>query len=508
MAPTDDTAIVAIRNILTRLCKRSGLSPDRLSTTEIDITPLLDLPVIRRYAAAHSTTPSAAVLPVVRELARRLPPTYRVITDAELSLGLLRGTETTGIDPDDLYSQDLGDRREYLSAHWRRLHEIADADSIPPAPTVRSLRATPERRAFTALAALLVTGNVYTDSRFARATTQHRTGGRIDGKVGTLTVVGDAVIDHVYQVDEIPDARGFARGRFTDNPGGKGLDRAVAAARLGIDVRLISAVGDDEAGHRILDYLRAEKVDTSLVTVVPDVSTPLTALIVTRTGVAGTIICQDDRIRLTAAELTGPEVRAALTETDAVLATLEPPLPAIEYVLATLHTLTQRPTLLLTAGEVEQPQILYRYLSTVDYLIGSTQELDGMVPDIPAQSGAHIAQQLQMLGTRAVCVVEDFGCTVRSDRLALDIPRFQAAALTDVPGSRGAFSAALVYRLLSRPPAAADDSGPARRVADEQDYTWATAAMVATQSFAGDVPGAMPTAGEVDRIIRLTAERH
>lgn len=504
MSPTDDTAIVAIRNILTRLCKRSGLSSDRLATTEIDTTPLLDLPVIRRYAATHGITRTAAVLPVVREHARRLPPTHRVITDAELSLGLLRETETAGIDPDDLYSQDLGDRRQYLSAHWSRLHEIADAEAIPPAPTVRSLRATPERRAFTALAALLVTGNVYTDARSPHGATRHGTSGRI----GTLTVVGDAVIDHIYRVDAIPDARGFARGRFSDNPGGKGLDRAVAAARLGIDVRLISAVGDDEAGRRILDYLRSEKVDTSLVRVVPDAATPITALIVGKTGIAGTIFCEDDRIRLSTAELTGPAVAAALTETDAVLVTLEPPLPVIERVLTTLQNLPKRPTLLLTAAYVETPQVLYRYLSTVDYLIGSTQELDSMVPEIPAQSGAHIARQLQMLGTRVVCVVEDFGCTVRSDRLALDIPRFQAAALTDVPGSRGAFSAALVYRLLSRPAVADGEGGPIRRVADEQDYTWATAAMVATQSFAGDVPGAMPTADEVDRIIRLTAERH
>ncbi|MEU4837105.1 carbohydrate kinase family protein [Nocardia testacea] len=500
MVPHDDTAIVAIRNILTRLCKRSGLSSDRLNTTEIDVDPLLDLPVVRRYAAVHGTTPLAAVPPVVREHARRLPPTHRVITDAELALGLLRDTAPAGIDPTSLYSQDLGTRREYLSAHWRRLHEIAGADPIPPAPTVRSLRATPERRAFTALAALLVTGTVYRDDSAAHGTTRPRP----RGTVGTLTVVGDAVIDHIYRVDTIPDARGFARGRFSDNPGGKGLNRAVAAARLGIDVRLVTTIGDDPAGQRILDYLRAERVDTSLVKVVPQATTPITALIVSRTGIAGTIFCEDDRIRLTGTELIGPAVRAALTETDAVLVTLEPPLPVIEQVLTAVQALPDRPTLLLAAAEIDSPQILYRYLSVVDYLIGSTKELDSMVPEIAARSGPHIAQQLQMLGARTVCVVEDFGCTVRSDRVALDIPRFQAAALTDVPGSRGAFSAALVYRLLTATKPDADT----RRIAGEKDYNWATAAMVATQSFAGDVPGAMPTVDEVDRIIRLTAEKH
>ncbi|MFI1460646.1 carbohydrate kinase family protein [Nocardia carnea] len=503
MSPTDDTAIVAIRNILTRLCKRSGLSPDRLTTTEIDTTPLLDLPVIRRYAATHGITRTAAVLPVVREHARRLPPTHRVITDAELSLGLLRDTETTGVDPDDLYSQDLGDRREYLSAHWRRLHEIADAEAIPPTPTVRSLRATPERRAFTALAALLVTGNVYTDSQPLRGTDRHRSTGRI----GTLTVVGDAVMDHIYQVDAVPGARAYAHGMFKSGPGGKGLNCVVAAARLGIDVRFVSAVGDDDAGRRIRDYLRSENIDTSLVEVVPNAATPITALIIDRAGLSGTITCTVDRTRLTGDELGTSGVRTALAESDAVLITLEPPLPVIEQTLATLNSLPERPMVLVTAASVETPRLLYPYLSSIDYLIGSTRELDFLIPEVAAQSGADIAHLLQMLGARAVCVVEDFGCTVRSDLLRLDIPRFQAAALTDVPGSRSAFTGALIYRLLSKR-RIPDPSSSTAHYADEQDFTWATAAMVATQNFSGDIPGAMPPVDEVDRIIRLAADRH
>ncbi|MEU1981464.1 PfkB family carbohydrate kinase [Nocardia sp. NPDC019395] len=501
MAPHDDTAIVAIRNILTRLCKRSGLSHERLTTTEIDITPLLELPVIRRHAEANRTAPTDAVLPVIRELARRLPPTYRVIVDAELSLGLLRNPEPAGIDPAALYSQDLGARREYLSAHWRRLHEVTEADPIPPAPTVRSLRAAPERRAFTALAAVLVTGAVHTGDRFARGTA--RTGAGTG--VGSLTIIGDAVVDHVYQVDAIPDERGFARGRFSRSPGGKGLNCAVAAARLGIDVRFVSAVGDDADGHRILDYLRSENVDTSLVEVVPNAETPVTALIVSRTGVTGTIACTDERIRLTDSNLRSGSVRSAITDADALLLTLEPPLPVIERTLAALHTLPRRPLTLVTAAHIETPQVLYRYLSSIDYLIGSTRELDYLIPEVPAQSGAHIAELLQMLGARAVCVVEDFGCTVRSDKIALDIPRFQATAFTDIPGSRSAFTGALIYRLLSKQ---RDTGGALTELAGENDFAWATAAMVATQSFSGDIPDTMPKVGEVDRIVRLTAERH
>jgi len=49
--------------------------------------------------------------------------------------------------------------------------------------------------------------------------------------------------------------------------GAKGSNQAVAAARLGAQVTLLSAVGDDQPGHKTLDYLRAQGVDVSRVRV-------------------------------------------------------------------------------------------------------------------------------------------------------------------------------------------------------------------------------------------------
>ncbi len=47
--------------------------------------------------------------------------------------------------------------------------------------------------------------------------------------------------------------------RFT--PGGKGANQAVAAARLGGDVRMAGVVGDDDFGRRLTEALRAEGID-------------------------------------------------------------------------------------------------------------------------------------------------------------------------------------------------------------------------------------------------------
>ncbi|WP_338758937.1 PfkB family carbohydrate kinase [Nocardia vulneris] len=496
--------MVAVRNILTRLCKRSGLSLDRLRTTEIDVAPLLDLLAVRQHAHRNGISAEEAVLPVVRDLAAQLPPTNRLIADAELVLGLLRDDNAAAaVDLDRLYAADLGERREYLTEHWRLLHETLAAEDIPPAPTVRSLRATPERRAFTALANLLVNESVYDAASAAAHTTPifrapPTTKTPATPTVpGVVTVIGDAVIDHLYFVDHIPVAGASTQGSsFEEHPGGKGLSRAVAAARLGLQVRLISAVGDDAAGRRVLQYLRDEGVDTDLVKVVPDAPTPVTAVLITSTGAAGFIGCRDDRIRLSAQDLRSPMINAALASSDAVLLTFEQPSPVLERVLSLVQRLSPRPLLVVhPAPSIGVPQYLYQYLGAVDYLAGTSKDLAAMVPDGAGASPAATAQRLRALGVRSVCAIEDFRCTVWSDRVSTRIPPFPAA-MADSPGAQAAFAAALVYRLVST-----------RRPAEKNDYIWATAAMVATQSF-GDVPGSMPPVSDIDRIVRLASEEH
>ncbi|BCK55556.1 PfkB family carbohydrate kinase [Nocardia wallacei] len=494
MAGQDD-AVAAVRTVLARLCKRAGLSPKRLRSTEIDVRPLLGLYVIDQHARLTGTDPAEAALPVVADLARQLPPPHRLIVDVGLALGLLRGGLPDTVDPARLYAPDLGRRRDYLSAHWPALLRAAGTESTAaPTPTTRQLRGRLEHEAFTLLAQRLVTASGY-----ASVLPTRPAGAAGEGRAGTVTVIGDAVLDNICSIiDHFPGPDDPATGTFRDRPGGKGLNRAVAAARLGLHVRLISVVGDDLRGRRVLDHLRAAGVDTDLVRVVPGADTPVAVVLVTSTGEPLNIACPNERVRLTPEDLHTTAARHAIADADAVLLTFEPPPAVIETALE-LTAREQRPRLLVQpAPAADGPQRFYRHFDAIDYLIGTRRELAALAPagEPGDLDDAELCRRLRALGARTVCIAEGFAAHVRSDDLDLDIGRFPVV-LEDSPGAPAAFVAALAHRIV-----AADGRRPG-----PDDFRWATAAMAATQST-GDISAAMPTAAAVDRMVELAAEAH
>jgi ribokinase len=81
----------------------------------------------------------------------------------------------------------------------------------------------------------------------------------------TLTVVGSINLDLVAQVERLPRPGETITGAtFARYPGGKGANQAVAAARLGADVRMIGSVGEDQAAEEATDVLREAGVELEL----------------------------------------------------------------------------------------------------------------------------------------------------------------------------------------------------------------------------------------------------
>ena len=100
----------------------------------------------------------------------------------------------------------------------------------------------------------------------------------------SVTVVGSINLDLVATVPRLPRAGETLTGAELDYvPGGKGANQAVAAARLGAEVRFVGAVGDDDFGRQALTELRAAGIDLSRVQVV-QTATGIALILVDESG--------------------------------------------------------------------------------------------------------------------------------------------------------------------------------------------------------------------------------
>lgn len=108
---------------------------------------------------------------------------------------------------------------------------------------------------------------------------------------------------------------------FIHRSGGKGSNQAVAAARQGLSVSLVSAVGDDPFGAEILSGLADEGVDIGHVATVPGPS-GIAMIVVDEAGENTIVVAPGagDHVTLDGCDLSAP---------DAVLTQLEIPLDVV-----------------------------------------------------------------------------------------------------------------------------------------------------------------------------------
>ena len=150
-------------------------------------------------------------------------------------------------------------------------------------------------------------------------------------KTGKILVVGSTNTDMVVKTDHLPrPGETVLGGTFLMNPGGKGANQAVAAARLGAEVTFVCKTGNDLFGVTTRQQLAEEGIDTSFVFTDPHEPSGV-ALIAVDNRAENTIVVASGAN----ASLLPLDINKALTAIDAcdlVLMQLETPMPTIEYV--------------------------------------------------------------------------------------------------------------------------------------------------------------------------------
>ena len=100
-----------------------------------------------------------------------------------------------------------------------------------------------------------------------------------------IAIIGGTLIDLVSYVDKMPEYGSTTRANnFHVACGGKGANQAVAASRLGADILMISAVGNDIFGEMARENFIRNNIDTKYIVTAQNISSGVAVIIIDDSG--------------------------------------------------------------------------------------------------------------------------------------------------------------------------------------------------------------------------------
>jgi ribokinase len=268
--------------------------------------------------------------------------------------------------------------------------------------------------------------------------------------VSRILVVGSANVDYTVALARLPQpGETVTGGTLLVNHGGKGANQAVAARRLGAEVRFIACVGDDAAGRGIREALAGEGVDVTGLTSTGEAATGTALILVDADGRNQIAVAPGANRRLDVEAVA--RRRADLEWAQVVVCQLETPAATVRW---TLEEARRRDvTTILNPAPVpdDPPTDLWPLVSYLTPNAGEAARLSG-VPVNDRASATHAARALRAQGVRAVVVtLGDDGALGLAEGDAFHVPGFAVAAL-DTTAAGDTFNAALAVALAERTP--------------------------------------------------------
>lgn len=240
-----------------------------------------------------------------------------------------------------------------------------------------------------------------------------------------ITIIGSLNYDLVSYTDKVPGAgETFQANSFENHLGGKGLNEALACARLGTSkVRMIGKVGSDSFGKELVQALVDSNVDTTHVETLENISTGVAVIMVETSGENRILITAGANGQLKPAAEEYEEFFADSTEGDFVVLQNEYPhtIESIEWIK------TNKPAINIAYnpspfyGELITPSILNK----VDLLIVN----EGEALDV-ANSLLSDAEMEQFRTTISTDKVKGFGGLAQKLQTTVDQKNTSAVIIT------------------------------------------------------------------------------
>ncbi len=312
-----------------------------------------------------------------------------------------------------------------------------------------------------------------------------------------VVVLGSLNMDLVAEVDRLPRPGETLMGRsFAIEPGGKGANQAVAAARLGVRTAMVGRVGHDGFGQVLRDRLQAEKVDVSAIAT-SQKSSSGTALITLSPTNNQIIVTSGANAEVSEADL--DRLTPFFRKAQVLLLQFEIPLPTVEKAAALARlaglTVIVDPAPVPTWNE-PLPADFCEYISILTPNQVEASQLSGIeVVDVKGAIAA--AETLQRRGIEVVIVkMGEKGSVCATPTGTFAIPAYRVP-VTDTIAAGDAYNGGLAAALC-RSDSSLAVSDP-DRLRPAIDYASAVAALAVTQSGA---QSSMPTAAEVELFLQ------
>jgi ribokinase len=266
-----------------------------------------------------------------------------------------------------------------------------------------------------------------------------------------VVVIGSTNLDFTVVVPRLPQpGETVSGGDLVVSPGGKGANQAVAARRLGADVRFVTLVGTDVPGDRVLAALTAAGLPTDGLLRTEAAATGVALIVVDAEGRNQIAVAPGANHRLT------PERAAsradALAWADVVLLQLETPIETVRWALQEARRLGK--TTVLNPAPARVLPLPPDLLPLVDYLTPNEHEaslLTGRAVESPAEAevagrallAAGVGTAVVTLGAAGAVAVGPGGC--------IHATGFTVSPV-DTVGAGDAFAGALAVLLGARAP--------------------------------------------------------
>jgi len=211
-----------------------------------------------------------------------------------------------------------------------------------------------------------------------------------------IVVIGSSNTDMVVKTNRFPNpGETILGGTFFMFAGGKGANQAVAAARMGGDVVLVTKVGNDVFGKQAIEGFQKEKINTYYISTDHEKASGTALIIVNEHGENKIVVAPGSNDTLSQEDI----LKAAAEIEDAEVVLMQLEIPVASVVFAAAHGLkTESKVILNPAPAQELPNEIYSNL----YLITPNETEAQILTGIEVKDDESIKEAAEVLLDKGV----------------------------------------------------------------------------------------------------------